>query len=37
MEGETLIDMMKWVNLLLFFDIMYLVVAYMTFDFVVEE
>lgn len=37
MEGETLIDMLKWVNLLLFFDIMYLVVAYMTFDFVVEE
>ncbi len=37
MEGDTLVDMMKWINLLLFFDIMYLVVAYMTFDFVVEE
>jgi heme exporter protein B len=37
MEGETLAAMMKWVNLLIFFDIMYLVVAYLTFDFVVEE
>jgi heme exporter protein B len=37
MEGDTLADMMKWVNLLLFFDLLYLVVAYMTFDFVVEE
>ncbi len=37
MEGEALADMMKWVNLLIFFDLLYLVVAYMTFDFVVEE
>ena len=37
MEGDTLADMMKWVNLLIFFDLLYLVVAYMTFDFVVEE
>ena len=37
MEGDTLIEMMKWVNLLIFFDLLYLVVAYMTFDFVVEE
>jgi heme exporter protein B len=37
MEGDTLADMMKWVDLLLFFDLLYLVVAYMTFDFVVEE
>ncbi len=37
MEGETMAAMMKWVNLLIFFDLMYLVVAYLTFDFVVEE
>jgi heme exporter protein B len=37
MEGDTLAEMMKWVNLLVFFDLLYLVVAYMTFDFVVEE
>jgi heme exporter protein B len=37
MEGDTLGEMMKWVNLLIFFDLLYLVVAYMTFDFVVEE
>ncbi len=37
MEGDALADMMKWVNLLIFFDLLYLVVAYMTFDFVVEE
>ncbi len=37
MEGDTLAEMMKWVNLLIFFDLLYLVVAYLTFDFVVEE
>ena len=37
MEGDTLADMMKWVNLLIFFDLLYLVVAYLTFDYVVEE
>jgi len=37
MEGDTLADMSNWVNLLIFFDIMYLIVAYLTFDFVVEE
>jgi heme exporter protein B len=37
MEGDTLADMMKWINLLIFFDILYLVVSYLTFDFVVEE
>jgi len=37
MEGDTLSDMMKWINLLVFFDILYLVVSYLTFDFVVEE
>lgn len=37
MEGDTLAEMMKWYNLVIFFDILYLVVAYLTFDFVVEE
>ncbi len=37
MEGDTLADMMKWFNLILFFDLLYIVVAYLTFDFVVEE
>lgn len=37
MEGDTLTEMMKWYNLVIFFDILYLVIAYLTFDFVVEE
>ena len=36
-EGDTLADMMKWFNLILFFDVLYIVVAYLTFDYVVEE
>ncbi len=37
MEGDALADMMKWFNLIIFFDILYIVVAYLTFDYVVEE
>ncbi|HID34538.1 MAG TPA: hypothetical protein EYP25_08225, partial [Anaerolineae bacterium] len=37
MEGDSLADMMKWFNLIIFFDILYIVVAYLTFDYVVEE
>ncbi len=37
MEGDALADMMKWFNLILFFDVLYIVVAYLTFDYVVEE
>ncbi len=37
MEGDTLADMMKWFRLIFFFDILYVVVAYLTFDYVVEE
>ncbi len=37
MEGDTMADMMKWFNLIFFFDILYIVVAYLTFDYVVEE
>jgi heme exporter protein B len=37
MEGDTIADLAKWFNLILFFDVLYIVVAYLTFDYVVEE
>ena len=37
MEGDTILDLAKWFNLVLFFDVLYIVVAYLTFDYVVEE
>jgi len=37
MEGDSMADMMKWFNLVIFFDILYIVLAYLTFDYVVEE
>ncbi|NOX63045.1 MAG: ABC transporter permease [Chloroflexi bacterium] len=37
LEGDTLNDLANWVQLLLFFDLLFLIVAYLTFDYVVEE
>ncbi|HHB91231.1 MAG TPA: cytochrome C biogenesis protein [Anaerolineae bacterium] len=37
MEGDSIADLAKWFNLVFFFDILYIVVAYLTFDYVVEE
>ncbi|MCO6449252.1 MAG: heme exporter protein CcmB [Caldilineales bacterium] len=37
MEGDTLADLNNWFRLMVFFDVLFLVVAYLTFDYVVEE
>lgn len=37
LEGESLADLSNWLRLLMFFDVMYVVVAYLTFEHVVEE
>lgn len=37
LEGETLADLGNWLRLMMFFDVLFLVVAYLTFDYVVEE
>ncbi|NOZ50136.1 MAG: ABC transporter permease [Chloroflexi bacterium] len=35
--GDTLADHANWLRLIIFFDILFLVVAFLTFDYVVEE
>ena len=37
LEGETLADHMNWFRMILFFDLLFIVVAFLTFDYVVEE
>jgi hypothetical protein len=37
LEGETLADLSNWLRLLAFFDVLFIVVAYLTFEHVVEE
>jgi heme exporter protein B len=37
LDGQPLSEMRNWLNLLLGFDIIFLTVSYMTFDYVVEE
>ncbi len=37
LEGETLVDNLNWLRMIGFFDILFLVVAFLTFDYVVEE
>ncbi len=37
LEGDTLADLTNWLQLLAFFDLLYIVVAFVTFDHVVEE
>ncbi len=36
-EGQPLGDFSNWLRLMLFYDVLFLVVAYLTFDYVVEE
>jgi heme exporter protein B len=37
LEGDTLADHTNWLKLIIFFDILFLTVAFLTFDYVVEE
>jgi heme exporter protein B len=37
LDGQPLLEMRNWLNLLVGFDIIFLTVSYMTFDYVVEE
>ena len=37
LEGQSLADHTNWLTLIIFFDILFLVVAFLTFDYVVEE
>ncbi len=37
LEGDTLADLGNWLQLFLFYDLLFLVVAFLTFDYVVEE
>jgi heme exporter protein B len=37
LDGQPLAEMRNWLNLLIGFDIIFLTVSYMTFDYVVEE
>ncbi|RME84302.1 MAG: cytochrome C biogenesis protein [Caldilineae bacterium] len=37
LEGDPLSDHLNWLQLIAFFDLLYLVVAFLTFDYVVEE
>ena len=37
LEGQSLADHANWLQLIVFFDILFLVVAFLTFDYVVEE
>ena len=37
LEGQSLADHANWLQLIIFFDILFLVVAFLTFDYVVEE
>jgi len=37
LEGQSLADHVNWLQLIVFFDILFLVVAFLTFDYVVEE
>jgi heme exporter protein B len=37
LEGAAMADIMPWLNLLIVYDVIFTAVAYMVFDFVVEE
>ena len=37
LDGQPLLEMRNWLNLLVGFDVIFLTVSYMTFDYVVEE
>ncbi len=37
LEGDSLADHLNWIQLLVFFDLLFLVAAFLTFDYVVEE
>ena len=37
LEGQSLADHANWLQLIIFFDIVFLVAAFLTFDYVVEE
>ncbi len=37
LEGQSLADHTNWLTLVIFFDVLFLVVAFLTFDYVVEE
>jgi len=37
LEGDTLADLGNWLQLLLFYDLLFIVAAFLTFDYVVEE
>ena len=37
LEGQTLADVSNWLRLMVLFDVLFLVVAFLTFDYVVEE
>jgi heme exporter protein B len=37
LDGQPLSEMRNWMNLLVGFDVIFLTVSYMTFDYVVEE
>jgi len=37
LQGIELTEIMPWINLLIVYDIIFLAVAFMTFDYVVEE
>ncbi|MCP4166412.1 MAG: ABC transporter permease [Chloroflexi bacterium] len=37
LEGDALADHLNWIQLMVFFDLLFLVAAFLTFDYVVEE
>jgi heme exporter protein B len=37
LEGAAMTDIMPWLNLLIVYDVIFTAVAYMVFDYVVEE